>query len=322
MIAPNYPLGPDANYKDILDSFRDFLHWYSRDGLVSTKAGVSAPWTHWLNETAGIPPIQISKTPILLDGESGGGIAAIDVLFLNAYKSGGPKLPIQAALLRYPGVKHYTRSFPASGELIYMGKLVKEAETRKHEQALEREQWLLEKHGLAVTCSEGFSPMRMSAAFLLSTTGRWKLMFQREHGPYTAAQLKSMRPLESNIAWPTSHQHEDNWDCIERALNSTNLIDPTKLPNIYIFHGNNDTNCPYEDTEDFQQLLIKNYPTRYNKDTVFLKKVGWLSGAHTKDKKEIKDVGHGFDYTLTEKEEPFLKDIWEKIGGVWPKVVV
>jgi hypothetical protein len=165
----------------------------------------------------------------------------------------GPHLPIQAALLQYPSVKHYIRSFPENDALPYMDLQVKELETRKQEQALERQQWLLEKHGLAVACSEGFSPYRMSAAFIMSAIRRWKIMFQREHGPYTSNQLRDIRPLEPNLKWPSDTKHEDDWDCIERAMSPVDLVDHAKLPNVFIFYGNSDGKCPYNDREDFNR---------------------------------------------------------------------
>jgi hypothetical protein len=73
----------------------------------------------------------------------------------------------------------------------------------------EREQWLLEKDEYAVAWSEGFLPNRMSAAYLLSTLGRWKITFQREHGLYTKNLFKDIFSLEHNVNWPSDTRYED-----------------------------------------------------------------------------------------------------------------
>jgi len=45
-MAPEYPLAPEANYKDIVESIRDFLNWYKEDGCFESDYTSLTRWLH------------------------------------------------------------------------------------------------------------------------------------------------------------------------------------------------------------------------------------------------------------------------------------
>lgn len=229
--------------------------------------------------------------------------------FINAER-GGVGLPVKVALLRFPMLAHYTRTF--GPDMVYMSHKVSKDETQAQVRKLEEEMLKLEQYGLVPTRVKGYAPDKMAGAFLLSTMGRWKSMFQRSHGPYTHDIRKA-----GNIDWPVKGDVEQTWDCIERAEGSVGKVDHGKLPPMVIYHGDKDSNCPIEDTERFVGMLKAKYPGRYNDDTVYLEKVTYLSGKEKPDKKPVTEVNHAFDYQILEEHESWLKDIYDKVDAHW-----
>jgi acetyl esterase/lipase len=289
------------------------LIWYKSDGFFRTDSRPYDNWTAWLADQTKTRPINPATNPIFVHGESAGGHAVVTSMFLNAEKSVGLDLPIKIALLRYPMVKHYTRLFPATGTLTYMGKSVTHAETIARRRAFEREIWLLEKYGLVPARSKGFAPQWMSCAFVLATTGRWKTMFQRSHGPYTQALIEGNADLGAEIAWPAvGSENEGSWDCVERAKGSMDKVGHGKLPRVVMYHGTGDGNCPVGDTRELRDVLIEKYPGRYNEETAFLEERETLQGKEG-------PVDHAFDYNLEVGNEKWLKEIFEKVDEAWLK---
>jgi len=122
IIAPNYPLGPEGNYVNIYQAIYDFLRWYKEDGYfkIQTDDKITS-WQNWLyGEVAKKGgKLAIAKDQIYIEGESAGAHAAVTAMWLNAAKDGGMKIPIQAALLRFPMIAHYERE--AGEKVPYMG---------------------------------------------------------------------------------------------------------------------------------------------------------------------------------------------------------
>jgi acetyl esterase/lipase len=302
---------PESASADITSSLRDFLLFYANDLFFRTTTQPFDNWTSWLSHTANIPRINPRQSPIFIEGESAGGHAAIITAFINAEK-GGKGLPVKVALLRFPMVAHYTRTFGPN--MKYMSHEVSKKEAETQVRKLEEEIAKLENYGLVPTRVKGYAPDKMAGAFLLSTMGRWKSVFQRVHGPYTHDIVKA-----GDIEWPVNGDVEQTWDCIERAEGSVGKVDHAKLPPMVIYHGDKDGNCPIEDTERFVGVLKAKYPARYNDNTAYLKKVTYLSGKEKPvgSQTPVTEVNHAFDYQILEEYEPWLKDVYDKVDAHW-----
>lgn len=310
IIAPDYPLGPEGTYQDINDALRDFLLWYKQDLFLETPKQPFQKWTDWISKVANIGRIDPSSSPIFIEGESAGGHAAVTTAFLNAAKTDGVKLPIRVALLRYPMIAHYTRTYTEGAD--FMRNVTNLQDTKAQESLVEKEIQLLEKHGLVPTRVKGYAPDKMAGAFLLSMMGRWTAMFKRAHDLDVGA-------VEELIVWPTNKNVEHTWDCIERAEASVEDVDHSVLPVMLMYHGRNDVNCPIDDTLKFVNALKTKYPTRYNAETVQLQAVLTLSGQEKPEgqRNAVTSVGHGFDYDIREEHETFLKEIYAKVDEQW-----
>ncbi|KAL1798244.1 hypothetical protein ACET3X_002281 [Alternaria dauci] len=314
IIAPDYPLGPEGNYKDIVNCLRDFLDWYKEDVCFEPEI---KKWTEWVYARRPSTKFTIDKDRIYVEGESAGGQAAVTALWLNAAK-GGPNLHIDVALLRYPMIAHYKRPWDKcagpDGTVHYMGiKFTKEQVSEREAKIKRCIEWL-EEHGVIPTCSARWPASGMAFAFILSVTEKWQEYFQRQHTFLKAERVES-----------------DYMDGIERASASEDSVLHDLLPHIYIFHGWNDSNCPVEDTEEFVRILKTEYPDRYadgNDGTenenlqldivkkLGVKQTGSPDGSVTRELDSDK-LGHGFDYWLDEKDEKFLRDAYDWVGERW-----
>ncbi|KAH7339227.1 Alpha/Beta hydrolase protein [Pyrenochaeta sp. MPI-SDFR-AT-0127] len=290
VIAPDYPLGPEANYKDISDAIQDFLRFYKDDGCFEKD---EQHWTQWLTKRINIAGITLDKDRVFIEGESAGGQAVITALFLNADKLNGTKLKIKSALLRYPMIEDYQRSWTIAGKsLTYMGKRFSKDDIDQQARLIAKEITFLENMDLCPTRSKGYAPQYMSSAFLLSasTSGLWKWAFTRQHG------------LRHNIAGGS--KDPDYADSLGRAVLQKETTEHEYLPPIYMYHGHDDTNCPFQETDCFKKVLIALYPTRYvESKTIHLEKVT--------------DVGHGFDYDLDADREEFVRKAYCWIDNFW-----
>lgn len=344
IIAPDYPLGPEANYADICSAIKDFLTWYKHDG--SFEPGFSH-WTDWLRETAHLHHVNFETDRVIMEGESAGGLAAIIAMFLNAEKGSGLGIRIDGLLLRYPMVKHYARVFPANGKASYMNRLFTQKEVHQHAQKLLHAIDELSKRGLVPTRSRDSAPKSMSAAFLLSMSGTWQRSFQRSHAHHTLHQYgdehNDTNNTNGSTTTTTAANNPDFMDGIERASHYANITHHALLPPITIYHAHDDQNCPFEDTRLFTDLLIQHYPGTYAEgETIFLEKVKRLEAklrvataavdggdgngdeheAHQSTKTRLdrvstEHVGHGFDYDLETCQEDFLREAYVRLDGFW-----
>jgi len=324
IIAPNYPLGPEGNYVDIYQAIYDFLRWYKEGGYFKKvwddTDDKTKSWQEWLcREVANKGgKLAIDKDQVYVEGESAGAHAAVTAMWLNAAKDGGLKIPIQAALLRFPMIAHYKRTVKAGEKVPYMGPKYSQDDIKAKAEAVEEEILKLERMGIVPTCTGRPPPRGMAFAVFLSVPGKWQSCFQRQHGDST---LDKERLLDED-----GIIRESLMDGIERAEICANRVDHELLPPIYIYHGQKDPNCPLTNTEKFVATLRKPelYGDRF-KDTKTLsldvvrhlnKKPNFdqAKGIHyvTDD-----EVGHGFDYDLDEKDEPFLKKAYDWVGSFW-----
>jgi acetyl esterase/lipase len=311
-IAPDYPLGPEANYHDIYNAVRDFLNFYTKDGCFVPG---ETRWTEWLKKEIG-KQIVIDKEDILIDGESAGGHVAVTAIFMNASRDQGFGLRIKAAMLRYPMIKHYTRLMP--NEFSFMGEVFTEEDMYGYAKQLKDEIEKLEtleigsKIGFVRMRSKGCAPQYMWAAPLLSLTGEWKGLFQRVHGKTHTQQR--------NELW--------SWDCVERVSELHSQVTHGLLPAIIMHHGVDDANCPFKDTEEFKNRLHELYASRYpslksedDKDTderVHLIPVRELTEQDGVKGKHSAQVGHGYDYW--QENESFQITCFKLVDKYWPKV--
>jgi acetyl esterase/lipase len=311
-IAPDYPLGPEANYHDIYNAVRDFLNFYTKDGCFVPG---ETRWTEWLKKEIG-KQIVIDKEDILIDGESAGGHVAVTAIFMNASRDEGFGLRIKAAMLRYPMIKHYTRLMP--NEFSFMGEVFTEEDMYGYAKQLKDEIEKLEtleigsKIGFVRMRSKGYAPQYMWAAPLLSLTGEWKGLFQRVHGKTHTQQR--------NELW--------SWDCVERVSELHSQVTHGLLPAIIMHHGVDDANCPFKDTEEFKNRLHEPYASRYpslksedDKDTderVHLIPVRELTEQDGVKGKHSAQVGHGYDYW--QENESFQITCFKLVDKYWPKV--
>lgn len=309
-------MGPEANYRDILRAVKDFLRWYKEDGYFKAdKEDQEKHWKSWLLKRINAAGVELDTESVYVEGESAGGAVAVTALWANADKKTGTHLPIKAALLRYPMIAHYKRDFPPNNaSLVYMGKEFTRAQVEEQAQAISDEVENLDWALMMPMRMKGYAPQYMSGAFLLSTTKLWQKLFQRTHEvDYLNTHGRVGPPY-----------NEDLYDSIARAEFLSGHVNHDLLPPIVMYHGYDDTNCPIADTEMFKSFLVKYYPSRYvDGDTVVLHTVTQLEGKLTLNhKKEIvrvtsKPVGHGFDYDLERKREPFLKEAYGKIQNFW-----
>lgn len=314
IIAPDYPLGPEANYHDICFALRDFLRFYRMDGCFLEE---QEHWTEWLISQIK-KKITINRDNLFIEGESAGGHATITALFDNARKANKFKLPVKVVLLRYPMIKHYKRSPPLSEEIAFMGrkftmKQIKEQAQDITKQILEIETMQIgDQTGFMRTRSKGFSPQYMWPAPVLSLSGQWQWMFQREHG---AGALR-----------PTKATEVKNLDCLERAKKMVDEVEHKFLPPIVMHHAPDDLNCPYDDTKVFKDRLHDYYPTQYprkkdDKDTLTDERVHLIPVTNLVEKDGKRDnpsteVGHGYDYW--QLDEPFITMSYSHVKRYWP----
>jgi hypothetical protein len=288
---------PEGNGCDIYHALRDFLTFYKHDGcFVSGKRH----WTDWLKEK--MPnEVTINKEAIFIEGESAGGNAIITTIFMNADKEENFKLPIKVVMLRYPMIKHYLRKCITDNVPFMTGTYTKD-ELKEFVRQLTAEINNIEKVGFMRTRSKGYAPAYMWAAPVLSVTGEWQDIFQRVHGKENT--------WERNEKW--------SWDCLERAVNMHDKVDPDLLPSIIIHHGHDDLNCSFEDTENFKTLLQKHYPRTYpDDDRLKLIKVEMLLEKDGVEGKVSTEVGHGYDYW--QDKEPFQLECFKFVNKHWLK---
>jgi acetyl esterase/lipase len=301
VIAPDYPLGPEANYEDIFTALRDFLTFYKLDGCFEPG---HKHWTQWLNS-------QIYKDNIFIEGESAGGHAIITALFLNAEKARDFKLPIKVVMLRYPMIGHYKRTFPvtANGKMGFMNAEFDKDEVNEYAKGIKEAILRLEtmtaggQTGFVGTRTKGYAPEYMWAAPVLTIAGEWKGLFQRSHGG------KKPEPDEIH-----------NLDCLECVVKMRFSVDPELLPPIVIHHGHDDVNCPFADTLEFKKLLQGTFPDRYlpGDKMVRVIKVTMLQEPDgVKGREPSKAVGHGYDYW--QENELFQTESFGFVSRFWPQ---
>ncbi|KAI4672380.1 uncharacterized protein J4E78_000881 [Alternaria triticimaculans] len=322
IIAPNYPLGPEGNYVDIYRAIYDFLRWYKEDGYFKKvwddTEDKTKSWQEWLcREVANKGgKLAIDKDQVYVEGESAGAHAAVTAMWLNAAKDGGLKIPIQAALLRFPMIAHYERE--AGEKVPYMGADRSKVEIKERAERVAEEILRLERMGVVPTCTGRPPPRGMVFAVLLSVSKKWKPFFQRQHGDPTLDKTLNLDE-EGNI-------DETLMDGIERAEICANRVDHELLPPIYIYHGHNDTNCPIKNTEKFVATLRKPelYGDRFKDTETLCLDVVWELNKKPKFDQakgmhyvQDTDVGHGFDYDLDENQEPFLKNAYDWVSRHW-----
>ena len=284
IIAPDYPLGPEGNYQDIVQSIKDFLDFYKKD--VCFEEGIGT-WSGWLLSKIDKEEVSLDLKRIYVEGESAGGLAAATALFLNADKKDGTQLKISVALLRYPMIEHYAREYQES--LAFVGvKYPKGVLEDQADKILEARREL-EELGLLPTRGRSSAPQCMSAAFLLSVLGRWKESFQRQH---------KGQALTDRF---------DIMDGLERAKASVDRVDHELLPPIFMYHGEKDTNCAHESTTKFRDILVAKYSDRYTNKPVVAKIVAGKP--------------HAFDYELKEEDEEFLKEAHDFIDDHWKRII-
>ncbi|KAH6037385.1 hypothetical protein HBI82_018170 [Parastagonospora nodorum] len=283
IIAPDYPLGPEANYVDIVESIQDFL-WFYKNNTCFEPGYQGMKWTHWLLDQISVKGVTLDTERVFVEGESAGGNAAVVALFLNADKVTGTKIPICAALLRYPMLAHYKRSFdkPTIG---YMNEERTKEEVFEQVRLILNERDKLQAMGYLPTRGNSSAPENMAPAFLMSVTHSWQLSFQR------------VKPGQSIVSDPFA-----NKDCIERAMESIGRIDASFLPAMFIYHGDIDSNCPLDDTKQFMKVLRENYPTAYAGDRLVLE--------------IVVGEGHGFDYEKSE-EEVYMMEAYGFVDKHW-----
>jgi len=241
-------------------------------------------WEDWLLNLMPTKGVLIDTKTVLVEGESAGGNAAVVALFLNADRKNGTKIPIRAALLRYPMLAHYKREFGDSDPIHYMGKDYPKAQLSKQVLLILAERDRLQAMGYLSTRGNSSAPKNMASAMLMSVTKEWETSFKRaKPGQSTADPFV-------------------NKDCIERARESVDVMDADLLPAIYIYHGGADTNCPVKDTEEFVGVLRKNYPTAYTGDRLILN--------------ILPKMTHGFDYDIA-KTEAFLELAYTFLNKHW-----
>ncbi|KAH8727451.1 hypothetical protein GQ44DRAFT_649246, partial [Phaeosphaeriaceae sp. PMI808] len=270
--AIDYPLL--GNLKDIDDACSDLLRFIKEDGCFEED---EKRWTNWLKGKIEIAGVALDMDRILADGDSAGGHALIITLFRNFENETAANINIRVALLRYPMITHYERTMPEGIEtLTYMGKRFSKHSVLQQAEAIVREIQFLENMGLYPTETKGYAPQRMSGAFLLSSTGLWKAVFQRVHGCVLG---------QNNDPTDVS-----SMDCIERAKMCRGKVD--LKTDMYILHAHDDTHCRYEDTERFKDIMMEDYQYK-DGETIHLEKVTEISVNKMTEGKTT--VGHAFD---------------------------
>jgi acetyl esterase/lipase len=319
IIAPNYPLGPEGNYDDIYEAIYDFLKWYKEDGYFKKDAkDTDASWQDWLCgeiEKKG-KKLTIAKEHVYVEGESAGAHAAVTAMWLNASTEYQFNIPIQAALLRYPMIAHYERTIKPGEQVPYIGGKHELAHVQERAKLVEDEILRLEGLGIVPTCTKRSPPRGMAFAVFLSVSHRWQSLFQREHGE---SRLRGKQDVDE--------VDEGMMDGVERAERCARFVNRDLLPPIYIYHGHDDGNCLPIDTEQFVDLLRRPslYEDRFQDDNTLCldivrhlnKKPRWNPETKRLEYVWTKEVGHGFDYYLSEEDEPFLKKAYDWVGSRW-----
>lgn len=283
------------------------MTWYKYEG--SFEPGFDS-WTEWLLKTARLQHIVLEKERVIIEGESAGGLAAVMAMFMNAEHTTGLKVHIDGLLLRYPMVRHYSRTFPPDGTTTYMTRSFKQEEVDEHAKKLLGAVKELDSKGLTPSRECDSAPRSMSAAFLLSMSGLWQTSFQRRH-------------LKDQMC--TAAEQPSYMDGLERAQWYMDKVDHSLLPPIALYHGYDDQNCPFEDTETFVDILTQNYPDTWIRgQSIFLRKVVGLKAKLRFDREQrvlerspTNHVGHGFDYDLDAEQEQFLKESYELMDRFW-----
>jgi hypothetical protein len=116
----------------------------------------------------------------------------------------------------------------------------------------------LERYDFRSSNTGRHTPFGMSIAFMLSMSQRWKWFFLRKHGVGVDQQINELNPAD--------------WDNSERVKGSKDIIEEYLLKAIFVYDGNDDTNCMYADTKALFDLLKHMYPTRYSKSQELIRR--------------------------------------------------
>ncbi|KAL1600545.1 hypothetical protein SLS60_006931 [Paraconiothyrium brasiliense] len=270
ILAVNYPRFPLADIKDITRAVDDFWNYFYSSELIEDYKNC-------------VRSLALDKTKLLISGESAGGYAA-------AYSVMRPheELNANVLFLRYPMLRHYKRADREKEQLPYMQRKVdkndvkdKVVELGKKVQMIRKE---MKERKLLDLSDEGIfadildrrtPPYGMCGAFASSWCDTWTDYFGNATDggllPDILTQMENGKKAPSDLK---------------------------KVPALFIYHGDADTNVPLEVSETF----VEQWKRLFKQDN--------LKGEFKK-----RDEGaHGFDYWLDDK---WMRDFVENMTKAW-----
>ncbi|KAL5462932.1 hypothetical protein PMIN06_001390 [Paraphaeosphaeria minitans] len=257
ILAVNYPRFPLADINDITRAVDDFwAYFYDENDFTED-------YKH------AFPGLSIDRKRLLVSGESAGGyVAAYSVMCAH------PKLEANALFLRYPMLRHYKRDDRDNLEIPYMGESIVKKEAQEGANALwevvQRIRGEMKKAGLLGLSDQGVfadilerrtPPYGMCGAFMTSWVGTWVDYFG---------------------GGPQGEISPDVLTLMVQANSKRQRLGPgAKIPALFIYHGTDDKNVPFEVSKAF----VKEWRTMFEPQDlgVFFLKV---------------HKGHGFDYVI------------------------
>ncbi|KAF1958180.1 hypothetical protein CC80DRAFT_502972 [Byssothecium circinans] len=163
----------------------------------------------------------ICRDRLLISGESAGALLAI-----YSWLTGKENLKINALLLHYSMLEYYARNLPENEKCKFMGADIFPDDVLIGAKDLIAKVEELRNEGRLPARSDTPPPEGMHAAFGLSVTKLWEPVYR--HGDRSS-------------------------DALDRL--SEQRSEPNFFPKLFMFHGEEDTNCPIENVHKFLKIL-------------------------------------------------------------------
>ncbi|KAF2635702.1 alpha/beta-hydrolase [Massarina eburnea CBS 473.64] len=214
----------------------------------------------------GIESKNVKKERLLVSGESAGGLLVVNTWL------GPPRPPIRALYLQYPMLNYYKRAI-VGDQVGYRGENFPLEDVKQGVDKMLQKCNDMRSQNTLPCRSDTQPPYGMSAANALSSTKKWTEVFKGDTGTM-------------DVPTRLDYMVREN-------------ITPSQFPEIFIAHGEADTVCPVEHTDQFH--------TRINA----------LWGDRVKvTYQRVPEKDHAFDYEA-KIDENWLVDIIEGIEKVW-----
>jgi acetyl esterase/lipase len=302
-ICPNYPVLPWFDGSHIYLAVRKFWEYIHSDTF---EADVSA-----LQEN-----IKFRRTNIIVSGDSAGSWLAMHSFLDPTLGPDSKPLDIAAVYMQYPMLRHYQRDYELDAKKVEEAK-----KDDKKAWSDEEKKWKSYKGEEGVTFMERSvykKQITLAGAELKIAWKAWHEALKKfELSPFDIDINRPWAPIGMSAAFLSSHnapmwkeffqngnttlEYEDIPTRVAHPDTQADIKSRQRLPVIYVYHGTEDTNCPFEDTKK----LVTTLKELYNENTK-------AKGQKVVDYFQFHPVpekSHGWDHGDNVKDLPILVHI-------------